>query len=88
MATLVPTTSLSSEMIDMEKLRIDSQKDVELSRQEAECKRQDRQTRLELLRHAKDILTENRRNAPVGEREVTHDEVIAYASELEKFINT
>ncbi len=87
---MLPTTSssLTDDMIDMEKLRIDSQREFEASRQEAETKRLDKQTRLELLRHAKDILTENRRNAPVGEREVTHEEVVAYAVELEKFINT
>jgi len=44
--------------------------------------------RLELLRHAKDVLIENKRNAPVSEREVTDEEVVKYATTLETFINS
>jgi hypothetical protein len=42
--------------------------------------------KLELLRHAKDILIENRRNAPVNEREVTDEDIIKYASTLQSFL--
>jgi hypothetical protein len=43
---------------------------------------------LELLRHAKDVLVENKRNAPVSDRAVTDNEIVAYAITLEKYINS
>ena len=44
--------------------------------------------RLELLRHAKDVLVENKRNAPVSDRVVTDEEIVEYATTLEKYINS
>ena len=44
------------------------------------------QHKLELLRHAKDVLIENKRNAPIGERDVTDEDIIKYATSLLKFL--
>ena len=43
--------------------------------------------KLELLRHAKDVLIENRRNAPVSEREVTDEDIVKYATTLQGFLS-
>ena len=61
-----------------------TQKDIHDAQQALEIKRQ----KLELLKTAKDALIANRSNAPVGERIITDEEVVAYAATLEKFLNT
>lgn len=63
--------------IAAEKLKADIQEEAE-----------SRKVKLELIRMAKDVLVENRRNAPIGERDVTHEDIIAYASSLAEFVNS
>lgn len=46
-----------------------------------------RNQKQEVLRMAKDILMENMRNAPVGERAITADDVITMATQLEVYLN-
>ena len=45
------------------------------------------QHKLELLRHAKEVLLANRSNAPIGEREVTDEEIVKYATTLQTFLD-
>ena len=42
--------------------------------------------RLEMLRTAKDVLIENKRNLPVGEREVTEHDIVSFARTLISFL--
>lgn len=44
--------------------------------------------KLELLRTAKEVLIENRRNLPVSERIVTEEEIVSFATELSKFLES
>lgn len=62
-------------------------KELEDSRRQHELTLDTRRTKLELLRTAKEVLIENRRNAPVGEREVTDSDVIQFATQLKTFID-
>jgi len=43
--------------------------------------------RMEAIRLAKDVLIENNRNLPVGEREVSAADITAYATTLLGFVN-
>ena len=43
--------------------------------------------RLEAVRIAKDTLFENRRSLPVGEREITADDITTFADTLTDYIN-
>jgi len=68
--------AMHAKQVELEQMRLDSQASSNTLH-----------NRLELLRHAKEILLANRNNAPVGEREVTDDEIVKYATTLEAFIN-
>ena len=57
-------------------------------RWEHEVNTQKRNIRLDCIRMAKDILTENRRDQPAGSREVTSDQLIALATAIETHANS
>ena len=59
----------------------------EIPRRAHEVLMDKRRAKLELVRTAKDIITENKRNLPVSDRQITDEEVIAYATTLEAYIN-
>jgi hypothetical protein len=61
---------------------------VEADRRAYELAFEQRRTRLEMLRTAKETLVENKRNLPVADRSISEDEIIAYAEKLIKFVNT
>jgi hypothetical protein len=44
-------------------------------------------SKLEAVRLARDTLVENKRNLPVGEREVTSADILSFATELTTYIN-
>jgi hypothetical protein len=60
---------------------------AEADRREYEVAAEQRRIRLEMVRTARETLIENKRNLPVSERQITEDEVIAYAETLINFIN-
>lgn len=64
----------------------DTQLAIERERNEQTALIQVRQMRMESIRMAKDIITENRRNAPVGEREITYEEIVEFAMALEDHV--
>lgn len=64
----------------------DTQLAIERERNEQTALIQVRQMRMESIRMAKDIITENRRNAPVGEREITYEEIVKFAMALEDHV--
>lgn len=47
-----------------------------------------KQAKLEAVRVAKEMLTENHRNLPVGEREVSAADIVTYAGTLVTYINS
>ena len=57
------------------------------TRREHEIAMLKRNARLELLRTAKEIIIENKRNKPVTERDVSEAEIVAFASTLEGFLD-
>ena len=88
MATILEeeTTEMTLAAAHMEAslAQINMQKVMHEESQVLEKKRQN----LELLKTAKDALIANRSNAPVGEREIKDEEVVAFAATLKKFIET
>ena len=61
---------------------------IELGRNTAIAIPQARSARLEAVRMAKETLIENARTKPVGERDVTAADIIAFADVLAAYINT
>jgi hypothetical protein len=59
----------------------------ETTRREHEVAMHKRNARLELLRTAKEIIIENKRNKPVTERDVSEAEIVAFATTLEGFLD-
>lgn len=57
------------------------------TRREHEVTIHKRNARLELLRTAKEIIIENKRNKPVAERDVSEAEIVAFATTLEGFLD-
>jgi len=57
------------------------------TRREHEVAMHKRNARLELLRTAKEIIIENKRNKPVAERDVSEAEIVAFATTLEGFLD-
>lgn len=57
--------------------------EVEAKRTDAENKR----TKLELIRLAKEVLIENRRSAPADERNVTAQEITEFANTLVSYVD-
>ena len=47
-----------------------------------------KRAKLEAVRMAKEMLTENRRNLPVGEREVSATDITTFAATLNSYINS
>lgn len=45
------------------------------------------QTKLEMVRIAKDVLTENARSKPVDARGVTAEDILAFAQQLVAYVN-
>jgi len=60
---------------------------AEQERREHEIQMEARRTKLELLRTAKEALTENKKNLPVSERQITEADIISFAETLHEFIN-
>ena len=58
------------------------QQDLEASRRTHEIAMNDKRTRVELIRMAKETLIENARNKPASEAIVTAEEITAFANEL------
>jgi hypothetical protein len=84
-------TTEQLEQIEMQKAStiamIEIQAPAEADRRAHELNMETRRARLELLRTAKEVLIENKRNLPVSEREVADKDVITFATALEAFIN-
>ncbi len=59
---------------------------LEAPRNEFQLNIQNTQIKLDTIRMAKDILVENMRNAPVGEREITATAITTLATALETHI--
>ena len=59
---------------------------AEVDRRTHELQMETRRTRLELLRTARDALTENRKNLPVSDRQISETDIIAFADKLNEFI--
>lgn len=57
------------------------------ARQEADAAREARTNRFELTRIAKDVLIENARVKPAESRDVSADDIIAFATALSNFVN-
>jgi len=57
-------------------------------RLEHEVNTQKRNIKLDCIRMAKEVLLENRRDQPSGSREVTSDDIIAFATAIEAHANS
>lgn len=68
---------------EMEQIRHQNMMALEQKRAETEARR----AKLETLRIAKDMLTENSRSKPVESREVTAADITAFAASLEAHLN-
>jgi hypothetical protein len=68
---------------EMEQIRHQNMMALEQKRAEAEARR----AKLETLRVAKEIITENSRSKPVESREVTAADITAFAAALEAHLN-
>jgi|LakMenEpi03Aug12_release.lakeMendotaPanAssembly.Ray.scaffolds.fasta_scaffold1032461_1 hypothetical protein len=62
------------------------QQEVETSRRTHETEMNNRRSRLELVRIAKETLIENARNKPASEAVVTAEEITAFANELINYV--
>ena len=62
------------------------QQDLEASRRTHETEMNNRRSRLELVRIAKETLIENARNKPASEAVVTAEEITAFANELINYV--
>ena len=62
--------------------------EMERVRGAAQLEAESRKVKLELIRMAKDILIENKRNAPVGEREITQEMILDFAEGISNFVNS
>ena len=63
------------------------QQDLETSRRAHETEMNNRRTRLELVRIAKETLIENARNTPASEAvALTAEEITAFANELNNYV--
>jgi len=66
--------------------QLDIQLTIEADRHEKALELMERNTKLELIRLAKDILIENSRSKPVDSREVTADDIKAFADTLATYV--
>lgn len=67
---------------------IDVQEVVDNARQARLMETEIFRAKMEVIRLAKEILLENHRNLPVGDREVTAEAITAYAATLIDFVNS
>lgn len=67
--------------------QLDFQSTLEAARFAQQMMAEKPRMRLEALRMAKDVLTENARNKPVSERDITVDEITAFADTLVNYTN-
>jgi hypothetical protein len=67
---------------------IDVQEVVDNARQVRLMETETFRAKMEAIRLAKEVLIENNRNLPVGEREVTAAAITAYAATLIGFVNS
>jgi hypothetical protein len=72
---------------DVETLRHQRQMEIEKERSDAQCRADLLRNRMELLRTAKEVLIENKKNKPVNDREVTEEDIVTFATSLEKYIS-
>jgi hypothetical protein len=85
------TTENNTNVSDVDavsQLGYDLAREAELERQAHDLVVEGRRARLELLRTAKEVLIENKRNLPVTERVLTDQEIITFATSLEDYIKT
>ena len=61
--------------------------DLENTRHANQLAAEEKRTRLEAVRLAKETLIENARNKPIDSRDVTADEITAFADALTTYVN-
>ena len=64
----------------------EAQRQLDVDRRTHELELESRRARLELLKTAKEVLIENKRNLPVSEREVSDSDITTFATSLESFL--
>jgi hypothetical protein len=64
------------------------QRDITIISQEHNVAMESKRSKLEAVRIAKEVLTENRRSLPVGEREVSAADITAFATTIITYINS
>lgn len=65
----------------------DIQKEINTLNQTHQVQMELKRSKLEAVRLAKEVLTENRRSLPVGEREVTASEITTFADTIINYVN-
>ena len=61
---------------------------MEIERAKIQAESQVKQFRIDCVRMAKEIITDNKRNMPVGDREITYQEIIEFATAIENHVNS
>jgi hypothetical protein len=61
---------------------------LEIERAKIQAESQARQLKIDCIRMAKEIITDNKRNMPVGDREITYQEIIDFAVAIENHVNS
>ena len=86
MATILESEDKDPMQLQLELINAQTklQAEMQVNAQILENKRH----KLELIKTAKEALIANKSNAPIGERGVSDEEVVAYAANLEKFLNS
>jgi hypothetical protein len=64
------------------------QRDITVLTQAHNVAMESKRSKLEAVRIAKEVLTENRRSLPVGEREVSAADITAFATTVITYINS
>lgn len=83
------TTEQASQLayqVETTKATMELQKQADDERRTHELELEARRARLELLKTAKEVLVENKRNLPVSEREVSDADITSFATSLENFL--
>ena len=77
---------LSAEQLSSLEVQLEGQKVMRAIEHANSIELEDRRSRLEAVRLAKDVLVENYRNKPVSERELSHEDITAFASNIVTYV--
>jgi hypothetical protein len=78
--------ALTAEQISSLEVQLEGQKVMRAIEHANSIELEERRSRLEAVRLAKEVLAENYRNKPVGERELTHDDITAFANNIVTYV--